>query len=645
MSALINWTLSVEIFCLILILILILNIYERRSDSMPTNRMYQRCLWLSMAAVLVNILCVFTIDRAESIPLWVNAALNTLYFLMVVGLSTLIGRYLVYLVTEHMYDRRCFRRAVLLQLLLCLLYAAALGYNLFSGIIFYFDGQCNYQRGPLVNAGYFIMAAQLALVVICALRNHLSISAPMRRMMYILPPTILLLTVYQIAYPDVLFNGSIIVAADLLLLLNFQSRRVETDSLTCIHNRTSFYHELTLRLAGEQHFQVLVIALKQFTFINQHYGHRQGDSLLYDIACWLTRVHREGKAFRVGNVEFALMLPYTGMVSGEEALETVHRRFQEPWRVGDSRAVLNTRIAQLIHTDQTWSATDVLEFLQYSLTLADDREDKLSPFDRKIFLQLERRRHILQLVRRAVDRQSLQVWYQPIYHCATGAFQSAEALLRLRDEDGRLVQTDLFISLAEQCGMLDELTWIVLEEVCRLLGSGQVPTLDAISINLSMQQFLSNELIPRITTCLSRYRVPPERLKIEITERVLAENMRQVRSTIQALTDLGIRFYLDDFGIGYSNLSSVLGLPFSCIKLDHSLTAGFPDDRNSAAIVSSMLDVFHSIGFQVVAEGVETGEQAAALIGRGADWLQGYHYARPMPQDELIPFLQEKNAG
>ena len=634
-----DWTLSVEIFCLILILILILNYYEKWMDSMPTSRLYQCCLWLSMVTVLVNIICVFTINMAQTIPLWVNLALNTLYFLLVVGLSTVIGYYLLYLITEHMYEKRYLRRGGVFQAALFLIYAAVLVYNLFSGVIFYFDDTFHYQRGPLINLGYVIMAMQLLRVVVCTLRNRCNVNAPIQRMMRILPPTILLLTIYQITYPDVLFNGTIIVSADLLLLLNFQSRRVEVDSLTCINNRSSFYHELSIRLAGGQQFQVLVVSLKQFTFINQHYGHPQGDDLLYSIAYWLAKVHKSGKAFRVGNVDFALMLPYTGMVAGEEYLKKVSSRFREVWPVGGSQVLLSARVAELIHTDQDWSPTEALEFLQYSLTLADAREDKVSPFDRSLFLHLERRRHILELVRKAIEKQSLQVWYQPVYRCHNGSFCAAEALLRLRDEDGTMVPTDLLISLAEQCGLLDDLTWLVLEEVCRFLGSGQAPWLESISINLSMQQFLSNELVDRLTGCLERHQVPPQRLKIEITERVLAEDIWQVRSTIQVLTDLGIRFYLDDFGVGYSNLSSVLKLPFSCIKLDHSLIAGFPAERSAASIVSSMLDVFHGMGFQVVTEGVETAEQAQALIAQGADWIQGYYYARPMPQDQLIPFL------
>ena len=636
----IDWSLSVEFFCLILVLILILNHYDKHWYAAPTSRLYHACLWLSAATITLNILCVFTISVANGVPLWVNLLLNSAYFVLVVGLSTVIGYYLLLLILEHVYRKSCLRKAAVLQFSLFLFYCGMLVYNLFSGVIFFLDDQGRYHRGPMITLGYGVMTLQLLLVLICYFRNRPSISPPMRRVLHILPPTVLLLTAYQMAYPDVLFNGSIIVSADLILLLNFQSRRVDVDSLTCISNRGGFYRELELRLAGKQHFQVILISIRQFTYVNQHYGHQQGDALLYEIACWLDRVHSHGKAFRVGNVDFAVMFPYTGMVAAEENLNRVYQRFREPWTIGESHISLNFRAAELIHTDQEWTATDVLEFLQFSLSLANQREDRLSSFHREIFLQLEQRRHILQLTQQAIRDKTFQVWYQPIYHCESQSFRSAEALLRLRDSDGSMVPTDLLIALAEETGRLEDVTWIVLEEVCALLGSGQLSLLQSVSVNFSMQLFLSDQLIPRITACLERHGVAPRQLKIEITERVLAEDMLQVRSTIEALTALGIRFHLDDFGTGYSNLSMVLGLPFSCIKLDHSLTQAYPHDRKAAAIVENLMNMVHSIGCQVVAEGVETQQQVQAFTEQGADRIQGYYYAKPMPVSELVQFLE-----
>lgn len=637
-----TWSVSAELFNLLLLAVLMLSFYEKRWTSSPSSRIYSFCLWLSAAGILLNLVCVGTLARPDVVPRWVNLVLNSGYFLLLVLLSTTIAYYLAYLVLEHVFDRQYLRRITAVLASLFGAYLLLILSNPFTGLVFSLDAQGLYHRGPAINSGYAVMGLQLATVLACAWRHRFTISTPMLHVIRILPPALVLLTAYQITFPFVLLNGTLIVVADLLLLLNFQSRRVEVDSLTWVNNNGSFFQELTLRLAGRQQFQVIVVSLRRFGLINQHFGHRNGDCLLVQAAAWLTGLHPQGQVFRLGNVEFAVLLPFTGVVAARKALDQVCRRFRQPWGVGAAQVTLDVHFAELIHTDQDWNASDALEFLRHSLRAAADREDHLVCFDTDTYLMLEKRRHIGQLLRRAIAEKRFQVWYQPLYNCAAGRFSCAEALLRLRDDDGEMVPPGLFVSIAEECGLLDEISWLLLEDVCALLGGGQAPGLDSVSINLSMQQFMSDSLLERVGGCLERYRVPPHRLKIEITERVLAQDLQRARRLMERFSEMGVDFYLDDFGTGYSNLSTVLDLPFSCIKLDHGLIRGLPGQERSRMIVRSMLQLFHNIGCQVVAEGVESADQAAALSAWGADWLQGYHFARPIPQEKLADFLRDQ---
>ena len=141
-------------------------------------------------------------------------------------------------------------------------------------------------------------------------------------------------------------------------------------------------------------------------------------------------------------------------------------------------------------------------------------------------------------------------------------------------------------------------------------------------------------------TCLEHYGLSPDRLKIEITERVAAQDVDRTASVMAQLSDLGIYFYLDDFGTGWSNLSCALDMPFQCVKLDHSLLTTYPDNPQSRQLVHGLVSLFHELGAQVVAEGVESRAQADALTACGVDWLQGYYLARPMSEEALLPFLQ-----
>lgn len=638
-----KWFLSAEIFSLIIIFILILNFYERRWKDFPQRKIYQLCLLASTGSIMLNILCVYTISCAWSMPVWVNILCNSMYFLLITAVSSIIAYYLMYLLFEHIYHRSALQRFKKIIVLLYGVYFVLILYNISSGIIFYFDEKRIYSRGPLINVGYALMSVQLIMLVVFTIRNKNSISMSMKRVMRILPPTILLLTIYQILYPNVLLNGGIIAAANIILLINFQSRRIEQDTLTSSGNRKSFHQELNLRLGGHQHFQVIVIAIHQFGSINYRYGDKNGDNLLYEIAKWLESIQSMGCSFRVGNVEFAFLSPYMGIVSSGKLLDTIYKRFHQPWIIGDMNVILDTSFAELICTDQDWNATDIMEFLNFSLSMAKERKDHLVRFDETIYKKMEQRNQIIKLMQHSAREKMFEVWYQPIYNCSSGKFTMAEALVRMRNSENKLISPAIFVPLAEQHGLIDEISRSVLWNVCRLLSETSEEVLTSVSVNISMQQFLSTDLLSDIQRMREHYSFDPRRLKMELTERVLSEDIPYMHYVMSELTKMGISFALDDFGTGYSNLSVVLDCPFSCVKLDRSLIHGYADSERSFSIVNAMLDLFHRMKCQVVAEGVETEEQAKALIGRGADWIQGFYYARPMPEEEFLDFIISRN--
>ena len=640
-----QWNVSVECFSLGVVLILAVSFHETRWFLSAQGRRYRRCLWLSAASILLNILCVFTLRLARGIPIWIHYALNSLYFLTTVGLSALLTSYLFHLVLGQVYHPRRF--SCVQAALRCMVggYAALLAINPWTGWMFRLEAGMRYVRGPLINVGYALMAVEMAMLLAAAAFNRARIGRTLRRLLAMLLPTLLLLIGYQLIYPNLLLNGSLIVATDLILLLYFQSRGLESDPLTLVGNRTAFYQEVAQLLRGSKAFQVVLVSIRQFETVNQHYGYQAGDELLCEVAGWMETAHEQGHAFRIGNMNFALLALCGGEADAQTLLTKVRDRFNRSWQIEGQQFTLNTRMVELIRVGQPWRANDVVEYLRYALEIARERGCRLLRFDEEIFTQLSQRKHVLNLMERALAEDRFEVWYQPIFSSAQGRFDSAEALLRLRDDDGQLVPTSMFISLAEESGMVEELTWFVFDRVCRLLGGGRVPQLDSVSVNLSMQQFMSDDLVTHISAALQRYNVPAHRLKLEITERVLLADLDRACQVMSLLSEQGVRFYLDDFGTGYSNVSTVMELPFDCIKLDHSLIRQLPGSERTGIIIGAMVDLFHVIGCDVVAEGVETQAQAQALLRLGADWLQGFYYARAMSYSGLVEaFAGQKGA-
>ena len=638
-SGMIKWSVSTEVFSLIVLFILILNFYERRWDQFPQRKMQRVCMLMSAGTILLNILCTYFISLAEIIPMWINMLCNSAYFLLIMGVSTVIAAYLCHLLYEHIYSMDGIQNYLRFLAALYLIYVVLIIFNLWSGVIFYFDEDLNYQRGPLINTGYIIMFLQLLVLIMIAFYNWRSINLSMRKVMHILPSIILALTVYQFFYPNVMLNGGIIAAVNIILLFNFESRRVEQDILTPVGNRGSLHQELMMRVSGMQQFQVVALSLQQYRAVNQRYGVKRGDALLYSIAAWLEQMHPKGKAFRMGNVEFALLVPYNGPRAAEDLLKKMKARFQESWNLENVEITIHAALAEFIYTGQDRSADDILELLNFSLSLAKTGREPVIRYDPSLDAKMALVSQTMKLLQKAIREDLFEAWYQPVYHCSTGRFAMAEALVRMRDNHGNLIPPAIFIPIAESNGLIEDITFIMLEHACRLLTDPAANGLKSISVNLSAQQLMSDRLIRKLDELQERYPFDPQRLRLEVTERVLLEDFPEMHSIMSDLMDRGFGFSLDDFGTGQSNLCMILKNSFSCIKLDRSLILEYPGSERSSYIVNTTLDMFHNLNCELIVEGVETQVQAQALIEHGVEWIQGFYYAKPMPVEAFLDFL------
>lgn len=637
----IRWSLIAEYFALMILVILFLRYYclERKVAYTRRRKYYLLCLSISACSIVINALCVYTIAHSDIVPLWVNLLLNSLYFWVSVLMCSLLAFYLFIQLLEHVYDKHCLKRAFWAVTSLTAAYTVIVVWNLVSGVLFYFDRQGNYHRGILNSSGYMIMMIEIVLLFLCYIRNYRSVSRPMRDILMSLPPVALLLVIFQLFYPSILMNGMTIAIANLIIFICFQSRTLDRDSLTGLRSRNNFYTELSLRIGSRQQIHVVMIYLQKFSDINQTYTYQAGDSILFEIGEYFEKNFPEGRAFRFGNVTFALVQPYTSPEHARECTLKIMNRFREAWVLGDIQCYIPCNIADLIYTDQEWTTSGLIEYLEYALNLARQTDWGLVHFDTAIHQQLKRKKYLIETMKNAIRDNRFKVWYQPIYCCDSEEFLCAEALLRLTDYNGETVSPEIFIPLAEETGMIRDLSWVVLEEICRLLCTPQGSRLRYISLNVSLQSFLDPSLADNALLCLSRFGLTPDRIKIEITERVLLHDMLLAGAQMDRLVSSGIQIYIDDFGTGYSNFSFVLDSPFECVKIDRSLVKDILTDERKDLTVKTLMKLFHEIGKKLVIEGVENEEQAIRVKNYGADMIQGFFYARPMPEEEFLKFI------
>lgn len=635
-----DFSLTLEIEAALIVVLLLLYSFDEGSTANTGNQRFRFCLYVTLSAITMDVLSVYGIRSIDEIPVWLNMLISSLNYLLASLNSVVIASYLSFQIFEHFPKHFCRKKISIMIYSLYGIVVAAVVVNLFNNCLFSFQNN-EYYRGPLNLLGYLVLICEVLMVGLCYLKNSEIASRSMRKAMRSIPYVVCGILIWQLVCRDIMMNGLIAAMVDLILFISFQSRRNNVDYLTNLGNRGAFVEDLAVLCESEKRLHVIMLCLNKFGRVNREFGQKNGDEFLYAAARYLDNISPAARAYRVGSLEFAIICQEDAEASYLCTVADIRERFMKPWEIGGMKSTLSASVSDLYWDGDESDNTQIIERLEYAMCLAKtEGENGWVHFDRRVRKMMERQKSIIEQMREAIADKSFSVYYQPIYCWKDGLFCSAEALARMSDKDGTQIPPSEFIALAESTGMIGELNWIIVEKVCAFIGKHPELGLKGITINMSIRQFMEKGMKDKLDTILNKYGVSHDILKIEITERVISENPVKARAIMESLTEEGVRFYLDDFGMGYSNFASVLSLPFDTIKLDKSLTdkaLGTPKERQ---IFHSLVEMFLKARYSIVAEGAETEEIVEELKRLHVDRIQGYYYSKPLPEDQYIEFMK-----
>lgn len=420
------------------------------------------------------------------------------------------------------------------------------------------------------------------------------------------------------------------------------------DALTGLPNRALFLDRAQRCLHQMERregylFAVISIDLDGFQAINASFGQPAGDKVLIEIGERLVQKVRSGDTVaRLGGDEFALLLDdVKDMRNALRVAERLQEGLAKPFLV-DGREVLTSASVGIAASMRTYKRSD--DALRDAGT-AMARAKRLGPgqvavFDIRMHTQAVTRLKLETDLRRASDRQEFLLYYQPVVSLQSGRIAGFEALLRWQHPQRGLILPGECLPVAEEIGLLIPIGEWVIQNASRQLRAWQVefpvaPPL-SMSVNLSCKQFLqSGELLTIVDEMLKTTGLDPRSLALEVTETVMMENAEAALATLAQLKDRQLRISIDDFGTGYSSLSYLQRLPIDNLKIDQSFVAHMKPAGEGLEIVRSIITLAHSLGKQVIAEGIETGEQLALLRSLGCDYGQGYLFSKPMEPEAV----------
>lgn len=421
------------------------------------------------------------------------------------------------------------------------------------------------------------------------------------------------------------------------------------DTLTNLPNRALLSDRLQQTIADASWhgymFGLMMLDLDRFKEVNDTLGHGVGDILLCEASERILECVRiYDTVARMGGDEFAILLPQV-RESGDLGLiaNKIVEAFQQPFTISGKELFISASIGIALYPSDSAEIDALFRFADSAMYHAKKKgRNNFQFYAKELTARSTERMAMDAALRRAVKNDEFELFFQPQVELAGGSLVGAEALLRWRQKDGSMVMPDKFIPVAEETGMIVGIGEWVLEKACRVAvewNKGR-KTPFRIAVNLSTRQFIRNDLIGTVRRILTRTNCLPDWIKLEITESLLLEDSVEILEILKVFDEMGIKISIDDFGTGYSALSYLNRFPVSQIKIDRSFVRDIPHDQEKAELVKAIISIAHALQLDLVAEGIETQEQAHYLNQQHCPTGQGYLFGKPMSSHEFIDLIK-----
>lgn len=559
---------------------------------------------------------------------------NSVGFLMMSYLLVLTGLW-------HAFSKRAFCFFSLPETAL----AAVLLIPYTRNLLFSYDDQLQYTRGPFI----WFYNAVIAFYTVCCLYLLIRYYRTIRRKDFIYVSILgigfllcMILERWNTYLRATNFLQTLCLMGSFIAIENDDDL---IDAETGLYNIYAMVRDIHPLFSSRYISQVLAVKLQHFNYYRLMLGIDSITSLLSSIGNELKQNSSDDvSVYRISNGEFVIVLFNRSEEDARELAEKLRARFTKPWQYASVDASV-TIPAQVWMTSIPDKVKSEEQFLVFAESPFNDDLPKGKIYVADEMKSEERRIDVELAIRRALEHNSFQVYYQPIYDTGAGLMHSCEALVRMNDEKLGFVSPEEFIKIAEQTGTVSQIGAIVFEKVCQFLASEKPSQygLKFVEVNLSTIQCMDEDLVEQFQVLMKKYGISPSQIVLEITESAIIHNEETMQQAVKRLKDAGFTFALDDFGTGHANYSYVLNFPFRLIKIDKSFLWSADKSENNRIILNNMLSLVDGLKLQAVVEGVETEHQRDELVQAGVAYLQGFYYSKPVPQEQFLEYIRKFN--
>lgn len=615
------------------LIVLIIFYLAQKKLYLKTEKSFLGMLFITLLTHGLDILSLYAIKERDTLPSSVVEIICKLYLVSLIVIVMAVYSY----ISQDVFRKKTeYYRGTLLYNVLTIIGIEGV---MFLPISIFDDGKWVHTYGPATTATYITVLYGFVNITFRAVAYRKRINRDR------LVAVLIWMGLWSMAASlQFVFKGLLVVSfaasvGMMILYIKLEDPGMNINKESGLYNQNALLEYIKQKCDRGKNFALVLFRLDNT--MNQMQGLKfnwaQAGSLL---RC------KEAITFRSSEDEGILIFQEASQAEAwqDKILEVIHNASDNNARC--LRKALWVRLDSTSIFENTDELLDFLRFVEVSQYLdADRKRSKRIVVDETVLAEMHREKEIERLIEEALKEDRVEVFYQPIYSIKEDKFTTAEALVRIRDEEKNLVPPGLFIPIAEKNGKILTLGNSILEKVCRFIREREPQKLgmDYIEVNLSVVQCADEKLASSFIAMLNEYDIAPDRINFEITESAELKRRDIFKANLEALQEYGISFSLDDFGTGHSNLNYIVEMPVEIVKFDRDMTNAFFVEEKARVIMETAINMIHDMGLKVVVEGIETREQFEKMKELGVDYIQGFFFSRPVPQDEFYDFIKKNN--
>ena len=635
------YVLSYDLSALVLYLLIILIFFRKKDVYRVQNRYFVIMIFVEIFSVIGDVAGTTMTANPEIFPLWAGSIFHVVYLFFH---ASIMPVFTCYLILACNIQRKLSPVKYTVIFVPWIVVTLMILSNPIHHRIFYYNEMSEYTRGPWMLYMYATAVYYMLLNIFLLTRYRKSLSTDKFTSVLIFIVASIIATVVQMFYKYLLIELFAEAIAGLWILFTIENDDEVISPQNKIYNRKAFMAAVNTPLESNNDFRVMLVKLTNISYYTNLLGYSFVQKVTCNIADFLSRTAGFTNVFDLENGTFAIIVDDKAKKKedGSSVEDAICQAFLSNWFFEDTELDFNTQLS-IINIPQD---VDNIEDL---MTIADLTKvktgSKVTIVQNDFLQQVKRQAEVENAIITAIHKNNFKVYFQPIWDSKENRIHSAEALVRLFDDDLGEISPAEFVPIAEKNGAIGSIGEFVFTETCRFYKENDLKSLgiDFIEVNMSTAQLVHKDLASRLDSIMKRYGLESHTINLEITESSAIDTPDAFLKTIKELRSLDFNLSLDDYGTGYSNISYIFNMDFAIIKIDKSVLWEAEKNDTARIILENTVHMIKEMNLRIVVEGVETEKQKDLVVSLGCDYLQGYLFCKPVPETQFISYVKEFN--